>query len=310
MPKWIHDRAKHLMKMNPEMGKSLSFAISTQQAYASGKAPKNYGTQDGRMEASIKYPKSKKHYKKTPDPKTAGLGAAIGGLISKGKNLASKAAPSLTSHKKQISQGLAGAGVGAASGFASSGGYDNQGRKRSRITGALKGGLVGGVLGGTAKYTMPSIRRGYSNAKSYLGSKATKLQVENMATNQLAKVKELKGNRSFGYNMTPKLANIPNPSGTGARFSSGIPGVKGPSIPKPSSTVLQRGGMGPKKKVNLASRPSASVPPIPNTDSVAKSVSPPEIKYASTMKKAEWEDMDLLSKDFYSGIKPFLDKEF
>lgn len=68
MPQWIHDRADHLRKKNPEMSESQSFAIATQQSYAAGKAPKDYGTSKGRSEAKKKYDDPKNTYEKQADP--------------------------------------------------------------------------------------------------------------------------------------------------------------------------------------------------------------------------------------------------
>jgi hypothetical protein len=77
MPQWIHDRAKHLRAKNPDMPESQSWAIATQQAYAAGKAPKSYGTKEGRHEAKQKYDEPKKGYEQKADPshksKTSGL---------------------------------------------------------------------------------------------------------------------------------------------------------------------------------------------------------------------------------------------
>lgn len=55
MPKWIHDRAEHLLAKNPDMPKSMAFAISTQQAHSIGKSPKSYGTAEGRRVAKAKF---------------------------------------------------------------------------------------------------------------------------------------------------------------------------------------------------------------------------------------------------------------
>lgn len=65
MPKWLHDRARHILAKNKNMPESEAFAIATQQAHASGKSLKSYGTVRGREEAKEKY--------KTPgdDQKTA-----------------------------------------------------------------------------------------------------------------------------------------------------------------------------------------------------------------------------------------------
>lgn len=78
MPQWIHDRADHIRGKNPGMSKSQSFAIATQQAYAAGKAPKTYGTSEGRQDAKRKYDSPKSEYKKVADPseKTSGISLA------------------------------------------------------------------------------------------------------------------------------------------------------------------------------------------------------------------------------------------
>lgn len=85
MPQWIHDRAKHLRKKNPEMSESQSFAIATQQSHAAGKSPKGYGTSEGRREAKQKYDSPARAYEKQADPrskaKTAGRLALLSGFI-------------------------------------------------------------------------------------------------------------------------------------------------------------------------------------------------------------------------------------
>lgn len=65
MPKWLHDRARHILAKNNNMPESEAFAIATQQSHALGKSLKSYGTVRGREEAKEKY--------KTPedDQKTA-----------------------------------------------------------------------------------------------------------------------------------------------------------------------------------------------------------------------------------------------
>lgn len=55
MPKWIHDRARHIQDRNPSMPSSEAFAIATQQAHALNKSPKDYGTVEGRLVAADKY---------------------------------------------------------------------------------------------------------------------------------------------------------------------------------------------------------------------------------------------------------------
>jgi hypothetical protein len=80
MPAWIHERADHIRAKNPDMKKSTSFAIATQQAYAAGKAPKkDFGTAEGKREAHKKYDEPKREYTKTPDPKNVGK-AKFGGM--------------------------------------------------------------------------------------------------------------------------------------------------------------------------------------------------------------------------------------
>lgn len=55
MPKWIHERAEHILAKNPSMPKGEAFAISTQQAHATGKSPTGYGTSRGRRDAKTKF---------------------------------------------------------------------------------------------------------------------------------------------------------------------------------------------------------------------------------------------------------------
>jgi hypothetical protein len=80
MPSWIHERADHLRAKNPDMPKSQSFAIATQQAYGAGKAPKkDFGTAEGKRVAKAKYDEPKKEYKQTADPRSVGK-AKFGGM--------------------------------------------------------------------------------------------------------------------------------------------------------------------------------------------------------------------------------------
>lgn len=67
MPQWIHDRARHIQAKNPGMNESTAFAIATQQAHATGKSPKGYGTSEGREQAKAKYT-TPKDDTKTADP--------------------------------------------------------------------------------------------------------------------------------------------------------------------------------------------------------------------------------------------------
>lgn len=55
MPEWIHNRAEHLLSKNPNMNKSMAFAVATQQSHALGKSPKGYGTAEGRSKAKAKF---------------------------------------------------------------------------------------------------------------------------------------------------------------------------------------------------------------------------------------------------------------
>lgn len=70
MPAWLHARAEHILRKNPQMPKSQAFAIATQQSHALGKSPKGYGTEEGRTEAKRKY-KTPNDDTKTADPKEA-----------------------------------------------------------------------------------------------------------------------------------------------------------------------------------------------------------------------------------------------
>ncbi len=64
MPKWIHDRAEHLLAKNPSMSESTAWAVATQQSHALGKSPKGYGTTKGKREAKAKYETPKDDTKK------------------------------------------------------------------------------------------------------------------------------------------------------------------------------------------------------------------------------------------------------
>jgi len=75
MPEWIHDRAAYILKKSKDMPEGQAFAIATQQAHAIGKAPKGYGTEQGKQEAKAKYD--------TPgdDQKTAKLASPYAGYL-------------------------------------------------------------------------------------------------------------------------------------------------------------------------------------------------------------------------------------
>jgi hypothetical protein len=93
MPKWIHDRADHLRRKNPEMPKSQSFAIATQQAHAAGKSPKKYGTPEGKREAKQKYDKPKGAYESVADPKTKTAAAMLTGFCDELEKIAAMGVP-------------------------------------------------------------------------------------------------------------------------------------------------------------------------------------------------------------------------
>lgn len=59
------------------MPKSQAFAIATQQSYAAGKAPKGYGTSEGRHEAKEKYDDPKSHYEPKAKPSTKSKEASL-----------------------------------------------------------------------------------------------------------------------------------------------------------------------------------------------------------------------------------------
>lgn len=73
--KWIHDRAHKLMdrrkkeslraRYGDEKGKSIAYAIATQQAHKVGKSPKKFRTPEGMREARRKFRKPMKEYRKT-----------------------------------------------------------------------------------------------------------------------------------------------------------------------------------------------------------------------------------------------------
>ncbi len=67
MPKWMHDRAEHILAKNPSMPKSEAFALATQQMHSLGKSPKGYGTAEGRAAAKAKFD-TPKDDRKTANP--------------------------------------------------------------------------------------------------------------------------------------------------------------------------------------------------------------------------------------------------
>jgi hypothetical protein len=81
MPKWIHDRARHIQAKNPSMPESEAFAIATQQSHSVGESPKGYGTAKGRRTAKAKYD-TPGDDKKTADPGHIGKEAGLFGLAA------------------------------------------------------------------------------------------------------------------------------------------------------------------------------------------------------------------------------------
>jgi hypothetical protein len=117
--KWIHDRANSLMdgrkkgslieRYGEKRGKSIAYAIATQQAHKVGKSPKKHRTAEGVRTAKRKFGKPMKEYQKTAMlngffdememiDKEAGL---FSGMASKAKGLFSKLAPA----KKAVKPG-------------------------------------------------------------------------------------------------------------------------------------------------------------------------------------------------------------
>lgn len=82
-PKWIHDRAHHIMRKDRGVGKSTAYAIATQQSHASEHTPGSWGTEEGREEAKEKYEKPASSYEQTADPKEkkAHRDAMFGGFL-------------------------------------------------------------------------------------------------------------------------------------------------------------------------------------------------------------------------------------
>jgi mannose-6-phosphate isomerase-like protein (cupin superfamily) len=68
MPKWLHDRAYHIMAKNPGMKQETAFAVATQQAHATKHTPKGFGTSEGKQKAKAKFDAPKKSYTQTADP--------------------------------------------------------------------------------------------------------------------------------------------------------------------------------------------------------------------------------------------------
>jgi len=68
MPEWIHQRRDHIKKKNPGMDDSMAWALATEQAYATDKAPKGFGTGKGRKKSKKKYKKKPSSYEQRADP--------------------------------------------------------------------------------------------------------------------------------------------------------------------------------------------------------------------------------------------------
>jgi hypothetical protein len=89
MPEWIHNREQHIRAKNPGMPESEAWAIATQQAHATGKSPKGYGTPEGRREAHEKYT-TPGDDKKTADP------GGVGKKLEKDASIFRAIAPAIT----------------------------------------------------------------------------------------------------------------------------------------------------------------------------------------------------------------------
>lgn len=70
--KWIHDRAHRIMRegdtkdeYGKKKGKSIAYAIATQQAHKLGKSPKDFRTPSGVRKAKQKYDEPRAEYQKT-----------------------------------------------------------------------------------------------------------------------------------------------------------------------------------------------------------------------------------------------------
>lgn len=76
--KWIHDRAHRIMQEGDTMGqygergKSVAYAIATEQAHKLGKSPKGFRTSQGVRKAKQKFDLPQKEYQKT-----AGIGKEL-----------------------------------------------------------------------------------------------------------------------------------------------------------------------------------------------------------------------------------------
>jgi hypothetical protein len=142
MPKWIHERAKHISAKNPSMSESQAWAIATQQSHALGKSPKNYGTLEGRSTAKAKFD-TPKDDKKTANP---------GHLESE------KVAFTL---RDAIISPVAGALVGAPIGYA-------VGDREHPVASALQGAGIGAAAGSLRMPTYWTVRRMYPSSLQML----------------------------------------------------------------------------------------------------------------------------------------------
>lgn len=147
MPKWIHERAKHLLATNPDMEKGTAFAVATQQAHKLGKTPKGFGTKEGKREAKAKFDKPKKEYVKGANP----------GELETPKLAAMREELEKEALSPSAAKVLAGIGLGATGGAAAGAAGAGEG---SRLKGALKGSLVGGALGAGAGWAGPRYAAG------------------------------------------------------------------------------------------------------------------------------------------------------
>ncbi len=207
MPKWIHDRAEHILAKNPSMDKSKAFAIATLQSHSLGKSPKGYGTAEGKQTAKSKYPTPK------DDKKTANPGGLDSPKMDK-KAYTMQELAALSTLPAAAAGGVAGyrkGGVeGALRGAAGAG------------LGGLAGGVGGAAVGGNrtiapALLASPTMAlAGYGAATAGMKKKAYEealLEEFEEITKAGFQVSQYSGPLSYGpFKMVSGLPNKPAPS--------------------------------------------------------------------------------------------------
>ncbi len=259
MPKWIHDRAEHLLAKNPSMTKSQAFAIATQQSHKLGKSPKGYGTKEGKREARVKYDKPRKEYTKGANPgdlESPKLAAMADELEKEAVNLA--ALKNMSYMGKRLAGGAAlGAAGGAAAGAAAGG-------EGGRLKGALKGALGGAALGGAAGYAAPrmaahmkggaSLGQAAKNVGSE-GSQQLREGAKTLGERALRPVKRLKSRRAVTQAEKLKGKNLD--SLAGAETAEALKEVSPETLKQIKSSItpeMAARGMNPEAAFTLLSR--------------------------------------------------------